>query len=83
MKLKRPSRPEPCSPHTYVAKKERILDRVREALKVRKWQCADLHKVYPSIRLQAFTALEEGGGLALQHAVRLLRLGGRRDRPVG
>lgn len=63
MKLLRPSTPEPCSPRTYVAKKEEILDRVRKAIKARKWECQDLHAVYPSIRKKKFDLMMDEEGL--------------------
>lgn len=60
MNLMRPSTPNPCSPRSYVAKKEEILARVRDAIQARRWECVDLHKVYPSIRKKAFEALMDG-----------------------
>lgn len=60
MNLMRPSTPTPGSPRTYVAKKARILARVRDAIQARQWECEELHAVYPSIRLKTFEALMVG-----------------------
>lgn len=57
MKLSRSSRPEPCSPRTYVKKKAEILARVRHAIQARGWECKKLHAHYPSIRRKTFEAL--------------------------
>lgn len=60
MNLMRPSTPNPCSPRSYVEKKKEILARLRDAIQARGWECADLHKVYPSIRKKAFEQLMDG-----------------------